>query len=125
MSLDLPESKTFTSKNRIYKRYKKDGQIRTRVYDRETNAELRDISFAQARNEMKFIQMNGVINRLMTKHGLGLHDARDLYFMKKAEIREGRIRNIMTLEGMNRASAEKFYNGLVVSGSFGKLKAYS
>lgn len=126
MSESDKERQILTSTNKIYKRYKgTDGKQHYNVYNRHTGKRERNITHAQAHREFRFIKMNQTIKKIQDNEGLNQKQARDKYFVKQAEILEGRIKNIMSRENMNRNQAEMHYKHLIDTKQYNKLKKYS
>ena len=133
------EKQILTSTNRIYKRFidKKDNKMKYNVYEKQTITDkydnltdvagklLRTATTPQAHSEFKLIKMNQTIKKIQDNLGISQKQAREQYFIKQAEILEGRIKNIMKIENYNRTQAENHYKNLIDTKQYNRLKKYS
>jgi hypothetical protein len=69
--------------------------------------------------------MNQTIKKVQDRLGITQKEAREHYFIKQAEIMEGRIKNIMKIENYNRTQAEGHYQHLIDTRQYNRLKKYS
>jgi hypothetical protein len=133
------EKQILTSAHRIYKRFidPKDNKMKYNVYDIVQKEDqwgikrdvagtlLRTESANRAHSQFKLIKMNQTIKKVQDKLGVSQKEAREHYFIKQAEIQEGRIKNIMKIENMNRTRAEEHYSHLINTKQYNRLKKYS